>query len=307
MAGGSKKAVIAAFIGNGLIAISKFAAGIYTGSSAMISEAIHSVADTGNQALLLYGMKRSEKPADAKHPFGYGREIYFWAFVVAILLFAVGAGFSIYEGIHKIMNPEPMNDVYINYIVLSAAILFEGWAWTVAFLEFQKRRRGRSFLTTVQQSKDPALFTVLFEDTAALVGLVVAITGIYIAQESGIDWIDGATSVFIGVILALVAVFLAYETKGLLIGEGAHPEVKKVIEDHANAADEVVGVNEILTLHFGPEDVLLNISLDFKDDLNAGQVEKFVSAFETKIKTELPQIKRIFIEAQASSNTETKS
>lgn len=298
MAGSSKKAVIAALIGNGLIAISKFAAGTYTGSSAMISEAIHSVADTGNQGLLLYGMKRAQKPADATHPFGYGRELYFWAFVVAILLFAVGAGFSIYEGIHKILHPEPMNDVFINYIVLGAAIVFEGWAWRIAYLEFQKRKGTRTILQAVRQSKDPALFTVLFEDSAAMAGLIVAIIGIFIAQQTGIEWIDGATSVFIGIILALVAVFLAIETKALLIGEAAAPEIIEAINKLVSDSDEVIYISRSLTLHLGPEDVLLNISLAFKDDLSSQQVEDFVKLVKANIKTQFPQVKRVFIEAQ---------
>lgn len=299
MAAGSKKVVIAAFIGNGLIAISKFAAGLYTGSSAMISEAIHSVADTGNQGLLLYGMKSSQKPADTIHPFGYGREMYFWSFVVAILLFAVGAGFSLYEGIHKMIHPEPMKDVMINYIVLGAAIIFEGWAWMIAFKEFQKRKGDRTIFQAVKQSKDPALFTVLFEDSAAMAGLIIAIIGIFIAQQTGIEWIDGATSAVIGVILALVAVFLAIETKSLLIGEAASPEIVKEVKSMALSSDEIIGVNELLTMHLNSDDILLNLSLDFKNDLSSGKVEAFVTKLTKEIKNKFPQIKRIFIEAQA--------
>lgn len=301
MASGSKKVVIAAFIGNGLIAISKFAAGTYTGSSTMISEAIHSVADTGNQALLLLGLSRSQKPADANHPFGYGRELYFWSFVVAILLFAIGAGFSFYEGIHKVMHPEPMNDVFINYIVLGAAICFEGWAWAVAFKEFKRVKGDKTYYQAVKQSKDPALFTVLFEDSAALAGLVIAMVGIYISQATGIEWVDGATSIVIGVILTIVAIFLVIETKGLLIGEAADPEIVAEIERIANAGAEIAFVNKTLTLHFGPEDVLLNLSLDFNNDLSADEVEKFVAEIKQKIQFKFPQIKRVFVEAQAKA------
>jgi cation diffusion facilitator family transporter len=219
------KVILAALIGNSLIAVTKFAAAAFTGSSAMFSEAIHSCVDTGNQALLLYGLKRAKRPADARHPFGYGRELYFWAFVVAILLFSIGAGFSIYEGLEKIKHPEPIADAYVNYIVLGLAIVFESVSWWVAVKEFNLTRGRRGYLEAVQVSKDPSIFTVLLEDTAALLGLFVALVGIALSEILAMPVFDGVASVVIGGILALAAIVLAYETKALLIGEGADPEV----------------------------------------------------------------------------------
>jgi cation diffusion facilitator family transporter len=305
---GSKKVIFAALAGNALIALTKFGAALFTGSSAMLSEAIHSVVDTGNQGLLLYGMKRASKPADSRHPFGYGMELYFWSFVVAIMVFAVGAGVSMYEGIHKIQHPAEVTSPIVNYIVLSAALLFEGAALWVAWKEFRKTKGRSSVLTAVRRSKDPAIFTVLFEDTAALLGLLVAFVGILTAQLTGLAWIDGAASVVIGIILAVTAMVLAMETKGLLVGEGAHPQVVKGIRLIAEGQQEVFRVNELLTMHLGPEEVLLNMSIDFRDHLDALDVERAISDMESQIKMAFPQVKRVFIEAQSwSSHTHAEA
>ncbi|MGB6390224.1 MAG: cation diffusion facilitator family transporter, partial [Methyloceanibacter sp.] len=188
------KVVYAALIGNTLIAFSKFAAAAITGSSAMLSEAVHSVVDTGNQGLLLLGMKRAERPADAAHPFGYGAEIFFWAFVVAILIFAVGAGISLFEGVYKLLNPHPIERAYVNYIVLGLAFVFEGVAWVIAYREFRRAERVKRplrFFSALQQSKDPTVFTVLFEDSAALLGLVAAFAGVAATDILGLEWADG--------------------------------------------------------------------------------------------------------------------
>ncbi|MGI9451618.1 MAG: cation diffusion facilitator family transporter, partial [Geminicoccaceae bacterium] len=221
MAASSSKTVIyAALIGNGLIAITKFIAAAFTGSAAMLSEAVHSVVDTGNQGLLLYGIKRSNRPPDDRHPFGYGMELYFWAFVVAILIFAGGAGISIYHGVEKILHPHPVENAYVNYIVLALAMVFEAFAWWVAFRAFQVAKGKLGYFEAVRRSKDPALFTVLFEDSAAMLGLIVAMVGIALGQWLDMPILDGVASVLIGVILAVTAALLAYEAKGLLIGEG---------------------------------------------------------------------------------------
>lgn len=297
--GSSLKVILAALIGNSLIAVTKFAAAAYTGSSAMFSEAIHSLVDTGNQGLLLYGLKRAKRPADDRHPFGYGKEIYFWSFVVAILIFAVGAGVSIYEGVEKIRHPQEITRAYINYIVLGLAIVFEAVVWWVAVKEFNLTKGRRGYLQAVQESKDPSMYTVLLEDTAALLGLVVAMAGIFLAQQLDLPVLDGVASVIIGCILALAAVILAYETKGLLIGEGADPAVVARIRRVAQDDDRIERVNEILTTHMGPADVLLNLSLDFRDRLSSSEVENAISAMERQIKTEFPTVSRIFIEAQS--------
>ncbi len=299
MASGSKRVIYAALIGNGLIAASKFFAAFITGSSAMLSEGIHSSVDCGNQILLLFGMRRAARPADDQHPFGYGMELYFWAFVVAILIFAVGAGISIYEGVIHILHPEPMSSPIWNYVVLGAAMVFEAGAWWVAFREFEKTRRGRPFLRAVRESKDPALFTVLFEDSAAMLGLVIALIGVAGAQVFAMPILDGAASVAIGVVLALVAILLAVETKGLLIGESAEPRVVEGIRRYLTPDTRVLAINEILTMHLGPNEILLNISLDFVDGLPAEKIEAAISDFETHIKTEFPRIGKIFIEAQS--------
>ncbi|NRG18848.1 cation transporter [Rhizobiales bacterium] len=301
MAGqGSKKVIIAALVGNSLIAVTKFAAATYTGSSAMLSEGIHSLVDTGNQGLLLYGMKKAKQPADKKHPFGYGSEIYFWAFVVAILIFAVGAGVSIYEGIQKVMHPHPVESPFVAYIVLVFAMIFEAAAWWIAYKEFNVIRGKRGIFEAVRDSKDPTVFTVLFEDTAAMLGLTVAFAGLLCVQYLGLAWMDGAASIMIGLILAGAAAVLAYETKGLLVGEAADPDVTNTVRSIVEATPTVTRMNELRTLHRGPQDVLLAVSIDFENNLTVGKVEEAIYALEIAIKERFPIVKRIFIEAQAA-------
>ncbi len=296
---GSKKVIYAALFGNGLIAVAKFIAASITGSSAMLSEAIHSVVDTGNQGLLLYGIKRSMRPADKRHPFGYGMEIYFWAFVVAIMIFAVGSGVSIYEGIHKLSNPSEISSPYINYIVLSLAMIFEGAAWWIAFKEFGKVKGNFGMMEAVQRSKDPTIFTVLFEDTAAMLGLMVAFIGIWMSTSLGIAWADGAASLMIGLILGGTAIVLAYETKGLLIGEAASQSLVNTIHSVIDKRKSVLYVNELRTMHMGPNDVLLALSLDFEDEIKAGEVERIIGEIEREIKSLNSEIQHIFIEIQS--------
>ena len=298
MAAGSKKVIYAALIGNGLIAITKFVASTITGSSAMLSEAIHSVVDTGNQGLLLYGLKRASKPADPEHPFGYGKELYFWAFVVAIIIFAVGAGVSLYEGFHKVLHPTPVTDPYINYIVLGLAMVFEAGAWWIAYKEFQQIRGKRSLVTAVRQAKDPTVITVLFEDSAAMLGLIIAFIGIGLGQLLDMPVLDGVASIGIGLILAVTAMVLAYECKGLLTGEAADPLVVASIRAIGRDWPGIDSVNELLTIHFGPQDVLVTMSLDFKDGLSAEDIERAISGIEKKIKERHPEISRVFVEAQ---------
>jgi cation diffusion facilitator family transporter len=295
----SKKVIYAALIGNSAIAVTKFGAAAFTGSSAMFSEAVHSVVDTGNQILLLYGIRRSGREPDDQHPFGYGMELYFWAFVVAILIFAGGAGISFYEGLHKIQTPEPLTSAYVNYIVLGLAILFEAGAWWVAFRAFRATKGRRSYFAAVRQSKDPAVFTVLFEDTAAMLGLVVALVGIWLGELLGMPVLDGVASIGIGLILAATAIFLAYECKGLLIGESVSPEVRRGIEAIIKEQPGIERINEHRSMHLGPEDVLLNLSLDFASGLSADQLEAAIAAIERQIKSRYPQVKRVFIEAQS--------
>jgi len=299
MASGSKKVIYAALVGNALIAVTKFIAASITGSSAMLSEGIHSVVDTGNQVLLLYGMRRAQLPADRRFPFGHGKEIYFWSFVVAILIFAVGSGISIYEGVRHILHPEPISNPLINYLVLGLAMIFEGAAWYFAFVEFRRVKGNWGYVEAVQRGKDPTLFVVLFEDSAAMLGLLVAAAGIGLAQLTGVPQFDGIASVVIGLILGATAIWLAYETKGLLIGESAGVRVVDGIRALVIARPEVDHLNEVLTMHMGPEFILLNLSVKFRDEFTAPDIEAAVRSMEKQIKGSYPEVKRIFIEAEA--------
>ncbi len=295
----SKKVIYAAFVGNALIAVSKFTAASVTGSSAMLSEGVHSVVDCGNQLLLLFGMRRANKKPDAQHPFGYGMELYFWTFVVAILIFALGSGISIYEGLEKIQHPEVIRSAGWNYAVLVLSMIFEGVAWAIAYREFNKSRGERGFVDAIRHSKDPTIFTVLFEDTAAMLGLMIAFAGIAGAQYFNLPQLDGVASILIGVVLAIVALLLAVESKGLLIGEGADPQIIEDIRLMVMEDLRILRINEVLTMHLGPNDILLNASLDFTDTVDARELEQAISEFEEKIKLAHPAISRVFIEAQS--------
>lgn len=297
----SKKVIYAALVGNSLIAVCKFIAAGITGSSAMLSEAIHSVVDSGNQLLLLYGIRKANKAPDDKHPFGYGMELYFWTFVVAILIFAIGAGLSLYKGFVHIQHPEPINSPYVNYVVLILSMVFEGVAWMIAYRAFNEVRGDEPFFKAIRHSKDPTIFTVLFEDTAAMIGLAIALLGVAGSHLLGWHILDGLASIGIGFVLAAVAMFLAIESKGLLIGEGADPAVVGDIRSYLKDDRRIKQVNEVLTMHFGPDEILLNVSLDFEDGLPAEAVETAISEFEFAIKSKFPSIRRVFIEAQSWS------
>jgi cation diffusion facilitator family transporter len=298
MAAESKKVIIAALVGNMMVAATKFIATALTGSSAMFSEAIHSVVDTGNQALMLYGLKRAKLPADRRFPFGHGKEIYFWSFVVAIMIFGVGAGLSVYEGIHSLSKPTELQNPLVNYIVLSLAIAFEGVAWLFAWKAFSRQRGKRGLFEAVRKGKDPTLFVVLFEDSAAITGLLVAFLGIALTDVTGNPVYDSIASLLIGLILAVTAIWLAYETKGLLIGESADPEVIRGIEKKVMSYREVRHINDILTMHMGPEYVLVNLSVEFQDSADADDIEDTVAQIDRSIKKNFPDVKRVFIEAE---------
>ena len=298
-AASSKKVIYAALIGNGLIALTKFIAFFVTRSSAMLSEGVHSVVDTGNQVLLLYGLHRAKRPANEQFPFGHGKEVYFWGFVVAITIFTIGAGVSIYKGVHHILHPVPIINPTLNYIVLACAFIFEGAAWYFAFTEFTKAKGRWGYFEAVKRGKDPSMFVVLFEDSAAMLGIIVAFVGILLSQITGNYVYDGIAAVIIGLILAGTAVWLAYEIKGLLIGESAPPEIVNGIKEITKSYPKIKHVNEVLTLHMGPDFILLNLSVDFADTLSAGDVEETVSRLDRHIKQTYPKIKRVFVEAEA--------
>jgi len=291
------------------IAVAKFAGAFLTGSSAMLAEGVHSVVDTTNQILLIVGLKRAERPADARHPFGYGREIYFYAFIVALLIFLGGGIFAIYEGVHKIQHPEPPADAtvlgfhlsgfWINVAILGFAILAEGYSCWVAIQAFWGEKGERSALTAIKRSKDPALYTILVEDIAALIGLVIAMAGVVLAHVLDMPVLDGWSSIGIGLVLVGMAVFLMVETHGLLIGEAADPEVVRAIRDAVRDEPAVHHVNEVLTQHLGPSDILVNVSLDMEDSLPAGEVERTVARLESRMKAANADVTRVFIEIQA--------
>jgi cation diffusion facilitator family transporter len=294
----SKKVIIIALLGNLAIAVSKFIAASVTGSSAILSEGIHSVIDTGNEGLMLLGLHMAKKPADELHPFGRGKEVYFWSFVVAIMIFAVGSGVSIYEGVHNLLHPAEIKDPLINYIVIGLAFLFEGTSWIYALINFNKQRGKSGFIEEAHKAKDPTTFIVLFEDSAALIGLAAAGLGIFLEQITGNTLYDSLASIFIGLILAVTAAWLAYETKGLLIGESARGETVNEIKSVLSGFDSIEHINEVLTMHMGPHYILLNLSVDFKDSVSAGEVENSIEEMDKRIKEKNGDIKRIFIESE---------
>ena len=298
MAASSRKAIYAALAGNTLIAITKFTAAAITGSAAMLSEGVHSLVDTGNQILLLLGMKRAARPPSPDFPFGHGKEIYFWSFVVAILIFGLGAGISVYQGYQHIIHPEPLQNVVVNYVVLGLAILFEAGAFFVAFREFSAQKGRLGYLDAVHRGKNPLLFVVLFEDGAAMLGLLAAAAGVTLAEVTGNPVFDGAASVIIGFILAGTAIWLAYETQGLLIGESAAGWIVARIRRVLHEDKGVKTVNEVATLHMGPEFVLVTASVDFATSLSADEVESCVARLTQEIKAIDASIRRVFIEAE---------
>ncbi|WP_448663460.1 cation diffusion facilitator family transporter [Sphingomonas sp. CJ20] len=294
--------IYAALAANLGIAVAKFIAAAITGSSSMLTEGVHSLVDTGNQGLLLYGQHRAKRPPDAEHPFGYGRELYFWAFVVAILIFGLGSGVSIYEGWKHIAAPEPLHSPVVNYIVLAVAFALEGTSWTIALKEFNAGRGSMGWWEAVHESKDPAGFIVLFEDSAALAGLVVAGIGVWASHYWGDSRIDGMASIVIGVILAAVAMLLAREAKGLLIGERADPALIRAIRNTLEAEPLITAVNHVRTIHTSPDHVFAAISVDFEDTLRMGDAETLIEKLERVLKAQSPQLASIYIRPEKREN-----
>lgn len=297
---GSKISIYGAIIANVAIAISKFFAASYTGSSAMISEGIHSLVDTSNGVLLLYGIKRGSKPADKSHPFGYGMEIYFWSFVVAILIFALGGGIAIYEGIHHIIEPAVVNNYTVNYIVLVSAILFEGTSLIVALKQFKKENGKFGLVKSMRKSKDSSSFTIVIEDLGAIIGLVVALVGLLVGDFFGFEYADGIASVIIGLILTYMAFFLATETKALLIGESIDEDSLNEVLSILNKQESINEFGEVRSVHFGPTGVMLGVDVDFKDGLTLDDVELEIEVIENQIKSKLSFVEHVFIEVKSS-------
>jgi cation diffusion facilitator family transporter len=296
----SKKVIYAALLGNLLIAVTKFGAAAWTGSSAMLSECVHSLVDTGNELLLLYGLRRSAKPPDPSHPLGHGRELYFWTFIVALLVFSLGAGVSFYQGLVHIRTPEPIEHATVNYVVLGLSLLFEGSSWWVALKAFRAEKGSLGYLEAVRHSKDPTTFTVLFEDSAALLGLIIALCGIAGAQAFHMPALDGAASLGISLVLGVTALFLARESKGLLIGEAANSALQAALLQLAARDPAVERANGVVTVHLGPTQIVAALSLEFADDLRTPEIEACVARIEARIRVEHPQITTLFIKPQTS-------
>jgi cation diffusion facilitator family transporter len=302
MAVESTKVIYAAIAANLAIAVTKLVAAAITGSSAMISEGIHSLVDSGNGGLLLLGIYRSRKSADAKHPFGYGKELYFWTLIVAIVIFAGGGGISAYEGLLHVFHPAPLKNPVWNYVVLGLALVFEGYSFIVALKAFQSARGKLSIWRAIETSKDPTTYTILFEDSAALLGLITAFAGVSLSHKLNAPYFDGAASIVIGIILATVAVLLVHETRGLLVGESTDSETLSDIRRLAQSDPDVEDVNRSLTMQFGPETILLAMDLRFRKDLSAAAIERCVDRIEAHIQKRHHTVKHIFIESDSWSS-----
>lgn len=295
----SRKVIYAALAGNFMIALTKFGAAWWTGSSAMLSEGVHSVVDTSNQLLLLYGISRAAKPPDEDHPLGYGRELYFWSFIVALLIFSLGAGISFYEGLAHIRAPVHISDPAVNYIVLGVSFLFEGVTFWVALKEFNKLRGSLGYIEAVTMSKDPPSFLVLFEDLAALIGIAIAFAGTLAAQLLAMPVLDGVAAIGIGAVLAVTAIFLARESKALLIGEGARGRANRSIREIAALQQGVEQVNDLVTMHLAPDQVVAALSLEFADPLTTPEIESTVQAIESRIREVHPEVVAVFVKPQS--------
>ena len=291
----STRTLVIALAANLGIAVSKFAAAAITGSSAMLTEGVHSVVNSTNQLLLMWGRRAAKRPPDKHHPFGYGRELYFWSFVVAVLVFSLGAGVSVYEGIIHIAHPEPAVSPFVAYAVLLIAFLLEGWSTREAFQDFRKAKGDLGWFQAVRQSKDPPAFIVLLENGAAMAGIIAAAVGLMLSQLTGDPFFDGAASVVIGVILGLTAMLLAYESKGLLIGEAADPVLVKNLRELACGQAGVVGVGHVLTVHSSPDQITVMMNVDFRDDMLAGEVEHIVCHIEEEARERWPAVRRLFV------------
>ncbi len=295
MSGGSTRVILTALAANVGIAIAKFVAAGITGSSAMLTEGVHSLVDSTNHVLLLYGTKRADAPADAQHPLGYGRELYFWSFVVAILVFSLGAGVAVYEGIHHIRHPERAGDPIVAYIVLAVSFALEGWSTWEALKSFNLSRGNRSLYQAIRDSKDAPTIVVLLENAGALLGILIAAIGIWISHQTGDPRWDGAASVLIGLILGALAILLAIEAKGLLIGESADPELVAGLRAIATRIPGVTNVGEVVTVHHSPDRIVAGIDVDFDDSITGADVEAIVRRIEADVETDWPAVFRVFV------------
>ena len=300
-ASSSKLVIYAALAGNLLIAFTKLVAAIWTGSSAMLSESVHSLIDTSNQGLMLYGIHRANQPSDVLHPLGYGRELYFWSFIVALLIFSMGAGISFYEGVAHIRHPVAAKDPWVNYIVLALSFVFEATTWWIAWREFDRQRGEFGIIEAVSRSRDPTSFLVLFEDSAALIGIVIALAGTLSAEILLMPELDGAASIGIAMVLGATATFLARESKSLLIGEPAREPVVRSIRAMVEGQFGVAEVGRLITVHLAPHQIVALMDVDFADDLRASEVEAIVDVLNRKLKQRHPEVIALFVNPRAKA------
>ena len=304
MSDATGKVIWAALAANLLVAASKYVAAAFTGSSSMLSEAVHSTADCMNQVLMLYGTRRARLGPTPDHPLGHGREIYFWSFIVALLIFSVGAGVSFYEGVMHVRDPHEMDSYLANYVVLGVAIVFEGFSWTVALREFRRRKGSRGYLQAAEETKDPRTLLMFSEDSAALLGLVIALIATGLAQATANPLWDGVGSICIGILLAIVAMFLANENKKLLIGESARPSLVRAIEDKTHAEHSVEELNGVLTFQLSPHEVIVVLSVHFTPTMRAAEVEEAIERIEAHIRGEHPEVKMLVVKPQTREQYE---
>ena len=300
------KVLYAALLGNVLIATTKFAAAAWTGSSAMLSEAVHSLVDTINELLLLYGIHRSRRPPDRSHPLGHGRELYFWSFIVALMVFGLGAGVSLFEGINHLLHPVPIENPTVNYLVLGLSFVFEFGSWWVAFRAFRAAKGRGGYLQAIGAAKDPTIFTVLFEDSAALLGLLIAFAGIWAAQIFDMPKLDGLASLGIALVLATAGAALARRTKQLLIGEEARPELRRSILEIASRHPGIASANGVLTSQLGADQVVAALSAEFEDRLTTPQIEDCVRSLEEEIRSAHPEVSLLFVKPQTAATWESR-
>ena len=298
-ASASKTAIVAAILGNVAIAVTKFVAAAFSGSSAMLSEGIHSLVDTGNGGLLLLGLHKGRKPPDSTHPFGHGKELYFWSLIVSITIFALGGGMSLYEGITHLFHPQSLSDPFWNYVVLGCAFIFEGTTWLFGWKAFRIVKGNRGVLEAIHKSKDPTSFIVVFEDSGTLLGLVIAFCGVFFGHRMNNPYLDGVASILIGLVLALMSFFLAYESKGLLIGEGVERETLRRIRTLVEADPAVEHVSRLLTMYLGPHEVMLTLEVKFRDELSAVGVRGAVARLQKSVRKEYPDITRIYFASES--------
>lgn len=301
----NKIVFVIALAANVAIALAKLAAALITGSSAMLAESIHSFADTGNELILLVGLRLGSRPADPEHPFGYGMERYFWPFLAAIALFIIGGSFSVFEGVRRMLTSYELEHVKVNYGILAVAAVFDSISFSFAYRRLRNPLRTGGLWRSIRTTKDPGLFNVLLEDSAALLGLALAFAGLLIYQLSGMVIFDALASLLIGVLLGAVALLLAYESKSLLIGESASPESRRKILEAARRVPEVIKIIEVLTMHLDPSDILVNMSVNLKDELTTDEIENVIDRLKKEIRQQVPQANRIFIECQTSRHAQS--